>query len=298
MKSTRTVIILSITLAFSLLACQQEREPQHFTARGTVKSLTADRKNVLISHEDIPGFMQAMTMEFAVKDPALLAGINAGDDITFTVEQTADSLYLIAIEQENEAKGSSKPQADPQPEEPQSTLPQTNGNETEVAEAEFTPFPAPDFQLTDQDGQPFTLSSLRGKVVLMDFIFTRCPGPCPMLSTKFSHLQRKLGDRLGKEVILLSVSIDPSWDTPDVLKTYAQRYNANLSGWKFLTGTTRDIIMVATHYGADYQRGPEGIIDHRLLTCVIDRDGTVVKEFVGVNFTVDDLLTETEKLLS
>jgi protein SCO1/2 len=297
-KIMRTGIILPITLAFSLLACQQEREPQHFTARGTVKNIPADRKHVLISHEDIPGFMQAMTMEFAVKDPALLAGLNAGDDITFTIEQTSDSLYLIAIEQENEAAGRDEPQADPQPAEPQSTLPQANGGETEVVEAEFVPFPAPDFQLTDQDGQPFTLSSLHGKVVLMDFIFTQCPGPCPMLSTKFSHLQRRLGDRLGKEVMLLSVSIDPGHDTPEVLRAYAQRYRADPEGWKFLTGTTRDIIMVATHYGADYQRGPEGIIDHRLLTCVIDQNGMVVKEFTGVNHTVEDLLVETTKLLS
>lgn len=160
----------------------------------------------------------------------------------------------------------------------------------ENAAPDFAPYPAPDFTLTDQDGQMVTLSSLQGKIVLLDFIFTRCPGPCPLLSLKFSQLQKQLGDRLGKDVMLVSVTIDPRHDTPEVLKEYAKRYEANTAGWKFLTGSTRDIIMVAAGFGADYQAGADGVIEHRLLTCVINRDGTVVKEFSGANHTVDDLL--------
>jgi protein SCO1/2 len=109
-------------------------------------------------------------------------------------------------------------------------------------------------------------------------------------------LQERLGERLGKEVMLLSVTIDPRRDTPEVLKSYAQRYQANLTGWKFLTGSTRDILLVAAAYGADYQAGLEGVIDHRLLTCLIDRNGVVVKEFSGANHTVEDLLTAIDQL--
>lgn len=294
MRGLGTSGTLVAFLLIALVACQQDSAPRHFTARGTVKDVTADRKRVQIAHEEIPDFMAAMTMEFAVQDPALLTDIRPGDQVTFTLEQTTDTLRVIAIERTPQGQGA----AEPQPEVPQPPLPDADGTDPEAARAEFAPYPAPDFQLTDQDGRPFTLSSLRGKVVLMDFIFTRCPGPCPMLSLKFSHLQRKLGNRLGKDVMLVSVSIDPQYDTPEILKAYAQRYNADLSGWKFLTGTTRDIITVAAEYGADYQRGPEGIVDHRLLTCVIDRDGMVVKEFVGVNHTVEELLHETERLLS
>jgi protein SCO1/2 len=161
---------------------------------------------------------------------------------------------------------------------------------SENAAPDFAPYPAPDFALTDQDRQTVTLSSLRGKIVLLDFIFTRCPGPCPLLSLKFSQLQKQLGARLGKEVMLVSITIDPRHDTPEVLKEYARRYEANTAGWKFLTGSTRDIMMTAAAFGADYQAGADGVIEHRLLTCVIDRDGTVVKEFSGANHTVDDLL--------
>src|SRR4030095_7680161 len=82
-------------------------------------------------------------------------------------------------------------------------------------QSKFTPYPAADFTLTDQDGQTLSFASLRGKIVVLDFIFTRCPGPCPLLSLKFSQLQQKLGGRLDKDVVLLSISIDPRYDTPE-----------------------------------------------------------------------------------
>ena len=175
---------------------------------------------------------------------------------------------------------------------------ETDDAEAQTQPVEFTPFPAPDFLLTDQDAQPFVLSSLRGKVVLMDFIFTQCPGPCPVLSTKFSHVQRRLGERLGRHVMLLSVTIDPRRDSPQVLKAYAERYKADLSGWKFLTGSTRDILLVAAQYGAEYRGGSDGIRDHRLLTCVIDQDGMLVQVFDGAKSTVDELLATVEQLLA
>ena len=128
-----------------------------------------------------------------------------------------------------------------------------------------------------------------------DFIFTRCPGPCPLLSLKFSQLQQKLDGRLGKDVVLLSISIDPRHDTPEVLKEYAQRYSANLTGWKFLVGNTRETIMTASAFGADYEANQDGIIDQRPVTCIINREGFVVKEFSGTNYTVDEVIVEIEK---
>jgi protein SCO1/2 len=237
--------------------------------------------------------MPAMTMEFTVKDPALMTGVHPGDEVNFTLEQTPESLYLVKLER---LAGSGHVSAPPEMEKPEPA----DTVVWEVAEsvADFVPFAAVDFTLTDQDGQSLTLSSLRGKVVLIDFIFTSCPGPCPILSLKFSRLQQRLGQHVGKDVMLLSITIDPRRDTPEALKAYAGRYQANLRGWKFLTGPTRDIIMVAAAYGADYQAGTEGVIDHRLLTCIVDRTGTVVKEFPGVNHTVEDLMAEVERLLA
>ena len=94
--------------------------------------------------------------------------------------------------------------------------------------------------------------------------------------------------------VLLSVCIDPRHDTPEVLKEYAQRYSANQTGWKFLVGNTRETIMTASAFGADYEANQDGIVDHRLVTCIIDREGIVVKEFSGTNYTVDEVLVEVE----
>jgi protein SCO1/2 len=274
-------------------ACQRQPEKQVFSARGVVKSVLADGKGVRIAHEDIPGFMQAMTMDFEVRNPALLTGIQPEDAIDFTIEKTLESLYITALNR-----------IPPPREEITETAPQSpdslSKDETvaDAAEVDFTPYPAANFTLTDQDGQPFSLAGAHGKVIVLDFIFTRCPGPCPLLSLKFSQLQKQLGERLGKDVLLLSVTIDPRHDTPEVLRDYAKRYEANLNGWKFLTGSTRDTILTATAFGADYQASMDGIVDHRLITCVIDQNGTVVKEFTGTNHTVEDLAAEVTRLLS
>ncbi len=262
------------------------QEQQLFTAHGVV--IAVSDKTVRIEHEDIPGFKPSATTDFGVKDVGLLQGLQPEDEVEFTLEHVSDQWVIAALAPVGEPMDSQEITDDDS----------SQGAPAETAEAEFTPYPALDFTLTDQDGQPFTLSQLRGKVVLLDFIFTQCPGPCPLLSLTFSQLQKKLGEHLGKDVTLLSVTIDPRHDTPEVLKDYAKRYEADLSGWKFLTGGARDIVVTATAFGADYQASLEGIVTHRLRTCVIDRAGTVVKEFGGTTHTANDLFMEVNKLLS
>lgn len=287
------LIVFAVFCLFPLASCQHQVEKQEFSARGVVKSVIADGKGVRIAHEDIPGFMQAMTMDFEVKDPALLSGVQPEDAIAFTIEKTSESLYITALDRiapPQEETAETEPMISNSPSEDETTF--------DTAEVEFVPYPAANFTLTDQDGQSFSLADAKGKVVVLDFIFTRCPGPCPLLSLKFSQLQKQLGDRLGKDVMLLSVTIDPRHDTPEVLRDYAKRYEANLDGWKFLVGNTRDTILTATAFGAEYQANMDGIVDHRLITCVIDQDGIVVKEFTGTNHTVEDLAVEVNRLLS
>ena len=215
-------------------------------------------------------------MPFSLKDEWPYRVLTAGDQIQAVLIVQEDRAWL-------EELSITRPTSGPEVPSPTET------------QSEFTPYPAADFTLTDQDGQPLSLASLRGKIVVLDFIFTRCPGPCPLLSLKFSQLQQKLGERLGKDVVLLSISIDPRHDTPEVLKEYAQRYSANLTGWKFLVGNTRETIMTASAFGADYEANQDGIVDHRLVTCIINREGIVVKEFSGTNYTVDEVLVEVEK---
>jgi protein SCO1 len=107
-----------------------------------------------------------------------------------------------------------------------------------------------DTVLVNQDGREvrFYTDLIRGKIVVMDFIFTRCVGPCPILSGTFAKLQSRLGDRLGKDVFLLSFSVDPDYDTPARLKEYAGRFRAR-PGWTFLTGSRQNVEAVLRKLG-------------------------------------------------
>jgi protein SCO1/2 len=274
------------TLLVLLLAaaCQRTEPTGTFIGRGVVKDILPKERQVIIAHEAIPGFMGAMTMGFEVKEERLLEGIARGQEVTFTVEKTQDTLYLTALAREGE---------------PSAALPQTGPAEPEEQqEVSFSePLPAPDFTLIDQDENPVQLSSLRGKVVLLDFIYTSCPGPCPLLSRKFSQFQKTLGERVGKEIMLLSVTVDPQHDTPAVLKEYARRYQADTAGWKFLTGSTQAIVSVAYQYGADYYGEPGKEINHLVATYVIDQAGNMVKVLKGPNHPAEELVQVVHELL-
>jgi protein SCO1/2 len=268
-----------------VVACQRAEPTGTFVGRGVVQDVLPRDGQVIIAHDAIPGFMEAMTMGFAVKEERLLEGIARGQEVTFTVEKTQDSLYLTALARVG-APSEALPQTEPE-------------GPAETEEVTFPePMPAPDFTLTDQDGNAVQLSDLRGKVVVLDFIYTQCPGPCPLLSRKFAHLQKQLGDRFAKDVVLLSITIDPQHDTPEILRQYAQRYQADTSGWKFLTGSTQAIITVAYEYGADYYGEPGGEINHVVATYLINRGGDVVKVLKGPNHTAGELFAEVQKLLA
>lgn len=275
----------TLAILLSAVACQSTDSTGTFVGRGVVKDVRPHERQVVIAHEAIPGFMEPMTMEFEVKEERLLEGVAKGQTVTFTLEKTPDSLYLTAL---SRAEDTNEPAAQPQPPRAEEAR--------EVALPE--PLPAPDFALTDQDGQAVQLSSLRGKVVVLDFIYTRCPGPCPLLSRKFAHLQKQLGNGLAEKVILLSITIDPQHDTPAVLQEYARRYQADTAGWKFLTGSTADIMNVAYQYGVDYYGESGGEINHLVATYIINQSGEVVKVLKGPNHTAEKLLAEVQKLLS
>ncbi|MGE0826698.1 MAG: SCO family protein [Candidatus Binatia bacterium] len=277
----RVCAVMVVSCGILTLSACQKPSQQVYELKGTIVSVDAQRHLVTIAHEDIPGYMDAMTMPFSLKEDWPYEVATAGDRIQATLVVLGDRSWLENVTITREQAASDEE------------------NTEQASPAAFAPFPAPNFALTDQDQQPVTLSSLHGKIVVLDFIFTRCPGPCPLLSLKFSQVQKQLGERLGKDVMLLSITIDPRHDTPEVLKAYAQRYAANLAGWKFLTGTTKDIILTAAAFGADYKASEDGILDHRLVTCVIDRDGIVVREFPGTDYSVEELIAEiTERLQS
>jgi protein SCO1 len=157
--------------------------------------------------------------------------------------------------------------------------------------------PAPEFALTKQDGKRLALKDLRGKALAITFIFASCADTCPLLTAKMAGIQNKLGNAFGSQVNFVSITVDPERDTTEVLKRYAEGYKANLAGWAFLTGTTAEIRDVAKRYGIYYKKMPRGDVDHTFLTSLVDQNGTLRVQYMGVKFNPDEMLRDIQSLL-
>jgi protein SCO1/2 len=157
--------------------------------------------------------------------------------------------------------------------------------------------PAPEFVLTTQDGTRLGLRDLRGKVVAVTFIYTSCADTCPLLTTKMAMLQTKLGADFGPRVFFASVTVDPERDTPEVLVRYARTHDANPAGWAFLTGTPSEIQDVERKYGIYAKRNARGDLDHTFLTSLIDQDGILRVQYLGVRFDPDEMFADLKALL-
>jgi protein SCO1/2 len=149
--------------------------------------------------------------------------------------------------------------------------------------------PAPDFALISSDGAEFRLSSLRGKVVVVAFIYTWCPDVCPLLTGKMARVQEDLGTSFGKDVSFLSITVDPERDTAAVLRNYAETFDADPAGWFFLTGDVAAVRQVTADYGVLTIPGADSEIGHNLLTTLIDRHGRMRVQYAGHRFDPDEL---------
>jgi protein SCO1/2 len=157
--------------------------------------------------------------------------------------------------------------------------------------------PAPEFSLTTQENVRLSLRNLRGRVVVVTFIYTSCADTCPLLTAKLASLQVKLGADFGPHVFFVSISTDPERDTPEVLTRYARTYGAKPAGWAFLTGTPAEILDVEKKYGVFARKNPRGDVDHTFLTSLIDRDGVLRVQYLGARFDPDELLGDLKKLM-
>lgn len=256
-----TVVALSLLSACSGEESGSDRRDR-YQVRGVVEEILPKYQQAVISHEEIEGFMPAMTMNFDVPDEALLATMKAGQQIEFTLEFTGTSFRVVAVDV----------LAQGEPADGFVSL----GNDFVRAE------PAPGFRLTDQEGRPVALEDLAGKGVLLDFIFTSCPGPCPILTSRQVSVQEAIGDEDRDKTWFVSVSIDPENDTPEAMKEYAEVRGVDLSTWSFLTGSVEEIDAVLDAYGVGRRNAEDGSIDHLLITLVIDHEGRIVERYVGL----------------
>ncbi|MBN9418798.1 MAG: SCO family protein [Candidatus Eremiobacteraeota bacterium] len=154
----------------------------------------------------------------------------------------------------------------------------------------------PNFQLTNQDNQATQFKAFRGKVVVLSFLFTQCPDPskCPMLSAKLSKLQELTAQMEGNRVELVSITLDPKNDTPEVLKAYAQGHKAK--NWTFLTGKPNDILKVAGLFGEMYY-DERGTVVHNTRTSIIDTQGKLRRVFTDNDWKMTEMAGAIRQLL-
>ena len=156
---------------------------------------------------------------------------------------------------------------------------------------------APAFVLLNQEGNRFDSTTLRGKVVVLNFIFTTCTDVCPLFTANFAQLQRTLKNEHAGNVFLVSITTDPEVDSPKVLKSYAQRYGADFQNWAFLTGSESQLKQVWKGFDVRVIKKGRGLVQHTSLTTVIDRQGTRRFNFFGEKWPLKDLLRDTSALL-
>jgi protein SCO1/2 len=263
--------------ALALAACdvaEHSQRVRRVEATGVVEALDPALGQVVIDHEDIPGVMPAMSMSFDVADPRLFDTLAPGQKIAFTLEIRSRSFRVVAA-RVLEAAGSAGRSG---------TL--EGGFAGAAGESE----PAPDFALTDQDGRPVALADLRGKVLLLDFVYTHCPGPCPILTGTHVEVQRALPPDLAEKVYFVSISLDPARDTPEALRAYAKARGADLARWSFLTGDDDAVAEVLRRYGVGAKPGRDGEIDHLVITYLIDAEGRIARRFAGLEHAPETLL--------
>ena len=287
-------VSLIVLLSAALVGRQAQKDRNEkartrtFEVYGTVRAIDSTNKTLRIAHEEIPGYMPAMAMPFPVKDLTLLQKVAPGDRVRFDLTVTRDDSWIARIEKIGTESSSAEASTSPAP-----IATELEGESIKPGEQ------VPDFALTDQNGRAMHLRDFRGKVVLLTFIYTRCPLPnfCPLMTKNFAELQRRLTKEFPGKYQLLSVSIDPEFDKPEVLKDYAARCGADPKCWTFATGDADSIRFVAQMMGLYY--APEnGLISHDLRTALIGVDGKLVHTWKSNVWTPYELQRRVREVLT
>ena len=308
----KKILLSAFAAVVALFICGCDKKPsetanvsadtnrQVFQVKGVVKELKPNGKTAVIAHETIPNYMDAMTMDFDVKDKSELAGLNPGDAISFRMVVTKDDGWI-----ENVRK---LPPATPTNANQVITLNSTN--DTNVGPLKFRRSPiveplaigaaVPDYKFTNQFGAPISLAQFKGRALGVTFIFTRCPFPtfCPRMSQHFQKAQSLLKAKADapKNWSLLSLSFDPAWDTPERLDRYSKTYNLDTNHWQFATSDLWTIDGFSEQVGLTFDRPtPTSLPEHNLRTLVIDAQGRLQKIFVGNEWTAEEFAEEMVK---
>jgi protein SCO1/2 len=255
--------------------------------RGIVVS--TDATHVTLDHEAVPGFMEAMTMPYKLKDPSVVSELHAGDRITARIVVQHDDAGFSDPELDNivviaQARPDYKPAV-------QYHIPQ-NGEAV------------PDFRFLNQSGRVISLSQFKGKVLVATFIYTRCPlaDYCPRMSRNFAEIDKSLAadPALFGETHLLSISFDPAYDTPAVLRSYGGAYTGNYTKetfkhWDFAAPPEKNLPAVTQFFGVGVTPGENKTLNHSLSTAVIGKDGKIATWYPTNDWTPEEVVAAVKK---
>ncbi len=293
--SFKKVIPLIILLVLQLLSSSCDSKPKAPTAsqgakryeiKGKVVSIDKANHRVTIDHDEIPGYMEKMTMPFTLYDDWVYSELAPGALIQATLVVDGEKSWL-----EN-------------PVVTKISDPSLIGRNVESGAEPGAGTEVPDFTLTNQDGKKINFKQYRGRTLLVTFIYTRCPLPdyCPLMSQNFAQIGRELAKNpeLSDKTHMLSISVDPGYDKPQVLREYGTRYIGSnkadaFKQWEFAAGSADEVKAVAKFFGLNYWPAEDQII-HGLITALIGSDGKVVKIYRGNDWKPDQVMRDVENL--
>ena len=286
----RSLFFLCLCIVATTPACRPRRSAneKRYDLKGKVVAVDKTDRSVTISHQDIVGYMPAMTMPFKIKNDTDLEMLAPGDEVTgkLVVDDLSSWVEILTI---TEGSGPLSPTAavpgEPKP-----------GDEV------------PDFALTNQDGKRIHLAQYRGQALALTFIYTRCPQPdqCTLMSSNFAAIDRELQKQpeVYQKTHLLSVSFDSDYDTPKVLRSYGashtERYSdESFQHWEFATGSADEVKGIAQFFGFRYYHdtasGKDEVM-HTLRTAVISPEGKLVKLYRGNEWKPEEVLSDLKSL--
>jgi protein SCO1/2 len=276
-ESSAAALALLVALPWMLTACHGSSK--HYLLQGQVLGKRDSAQQLTVTHGAIPGFMAAMTMPYAVKDPRGFREVQPGDLITADLVVAGENDYWLERLSIKSAAG--------------------RGSVSSVPAHVLMPGErVPDVRLTNQDGRTIRLSGFRGKAVLITFIYTRCPFPtfCPLVSSKFATIHKAMAKVPAEyeATHLISISLDPAYDTPPIMRTYGLNYLANdpkgFEHWDFVSTTPDDLNAVATAFGLEYF--PQAnLVPHSMNTILLATDGTVSRYWPGTDWNTSEVIS-------
>jgi protein SCO1/2 len=294
MKDERVFGLLAVLLiaGITVLGCSRRAtvtaapDEKTYPVRGLVRALGND--TITVEHEDVPDFMPAMTMPFVLKHRRDVAEIHLGDAVQFQLHVSRDDSWISNVQKIDAAQLHLARESSSEAPAPVKS--------TRLKEGDAMP----EFNLVDQKNRPLTRETFRGKALLLTFIFTRCPMPnyCPLISNHFSQIEKvvRADAPLAERVRMLSVTLDPEFDTPEVLANYSARLGGNdVDLWRFATGKPNEVKKLTSAFSV-YVQPEGGTISHGLATVLVGTDGVIRKIWRGNVWTPDEVLREVRNL--